>query len=204
MPDQELIIRKILSIVEETFTESGKQLERPTRKAAAIAVIKNPYAAKYVEDLSLFYAYGEQLGDLLVKKALEALAVRPEQAGERIDSYGKGIIVGLDGELEHAHAIMHPKFGAPVRKSLGGPDYCKAIMSSTAKVASIGASIDIPLTYKRAIWVVSHFDAMTVSVPEAPKRDEILVALALTDSGRPLARTIGLQKHEAKGLDGLK
>jgi hypothetical protein len=203
MPE-ELIIRKTLTVVEETRVENDKKLERPARKAAAIAVIKNPFAGRYVEDMSLLYDYGERLGDVLVHLALGALGITPEEAKERIDGYGKGSIVGTGGEIEHPHAILHPKFGAPVRRALGGVDYCKAIIPSTAKVGSVGTAIDMPIVYKRAIWVVSHFDAMTVSVPDAPQPDEIVVALALTDSGRPLARTAGFQKNEVKGLDGLK
>jgi len=201
---EELIVQKILTVVEETRFEADKKLEKPARKAAAIAVIKNPFVGRYVDDLRLLYDYGEKLGDLLVHAALGALGITPEEAKERIEGYGKGSIVGTDGELEHPHAILHPKFGAPVRRALGGVDYCKAIIPSTAKMGPAGASIDMPIVYKRAIWVVSHFDTMTVSVPDAPKPNEIVVALAITDSGRPLARTAGFQKHEVKGLDGLK
>lgn len=199
-----MVIRKIVTIVEDTLMEADRKLERPARKGAAIAVIKNPFAGRYVEDLSLLFDYGERLGGLLVEEALKALNVKPNEAKERIEGYGKGAVVGIDGEVEHPHAITHPRFGAPVRKALGGADYCKAIIPSTIKIGEMGTSIDVPIVFKRAIWVVSHFDTMTVSLPDAPKPDEILVALVLTDSGRPLSRTAGLQKREVQGLDGLK
>jgi hypothetical protein len=197
MNEQGLTIRKISTVMEETHVEAERKLDKPVRKAAAIAVIKNPFAGRYSEDLSPLYEYGGKLGDLLAKVALEALQVKQEDAGERIHSYGKSVVVGVGGELEHAHAIMHPKLGAPLRKVLGGADACKAIIPSTAKVGPVGESIDIPLHYKGSEWVFSHFDTMKVAVPDAPRADEILVALAITDSGRPLARIGGLQKDEA-------
>lgn len=204
MSVQDMVVRKIVTVIEETLMEADKKLERPARKGAAIAVIKNPFAGRYVEDLSLLFDYGERLGGLLVEEALKALNVNPNEAKERIDGYGKGAIVGIDGEIEHPHAITHPRFGAPVRRALGGVDYCKAIIPSTIKMGAMGTGIDVPIVFKRAIWVVSHFDTMTVSLPDAPKPNEILVALVLTDSGRPLSRTAGLQKREVQGLDGLK
>jgi hypothetical protein len=204
MNEQKLTIRKILTVMEETHVEAERKLDKPTRKAAAIAVIKNPFAGRYNEDLSPLYGYGEELGDLLGKIALETLQVRREEARERIHSYGKSVVVGAEGELEHAHAIMHPRLGAPFRRVLGGADDCKAIIPSTAKVGPIGESIDIPLHYKGSEWVFSHFDTMKVSVPDAPRADEMLVALAITDSGRPLARIGGLQKDEANSSRGLR
>jgi hypothetical protein len=195
-------VRKILTIVEETHVEENRALERPTRKAAAVVVVKNPFAGRYVEDLSPLYDLGEQLAGLLVTKALGALGIKPEEAKEKVEGYGKGAIVGTEGEMEHPHAILHPKFGAPVRRALGGVNYCKAIIPSTCKRGGPGTQIDMPIVFKREVWVVSHFDTMTVSVPDAPQDDEIVVALALTESGRPLARTAGLQKNQVVGLDG--
>jgi hypothetical protein len=193
-------IRRIITVVEEILIEAGKKIERPVRKAAAIAVIKNPFAGRYVEDLSLLYDYGEILGKILAERALKALGGRPEDA----ESYGKGAIVGVDGEIEHAHAILHPKLGKPFREALGGVDYCKAIIPSAAKVGGPGTPLDIPLHYKRAAFVRSHYDAMEVRVPDAPKPDEIVVALAISQGGRPLARIGGLRKEEVIGLDGLR
>lgn len=203
MPD-DMVVRKVTCILDETCVEAKKRLEKPVRKAVAIAVIENPYAGRYVHDLSLLYSFGERLGSLLVSRALKILNIGGEEAKERIEGYGKGAIVGMGGEIEHPHAITHPKFGAPVRGALGGVDYCKAIIPSTIKMGLPGTTIDIPIVNKRALWVVSHFDTMTVSLPDAPLPDEIMVALALTESGRPLERTAGLKKADIKGLDGLR
>ena len=199
-----MVVRKLVSLVEETQTEAGQRIGTKARKGAALAVIVNPFAGRYEEDLSLLYAYGEELGGLLVEVALRALGFGPAEAKDRVEGYGKGAIVGLDGEIEHPHAITHPRFGAPVRRALGGVDYCKAIIPSTIKMGTLGTSIDVPIVNKRALWVVSNFDTMTLCQPDAPKPDEILVALVLTDSGRPLARTAGLSKSEVKGQDGLR
>ena len=190
-------IRKLVTIVEEARMEMGKELPKPARKAAAVAVIKNPFAGKYQEDLQELIDIGEELGALLGSKARDALGIKPEEA----ESYGKATIVGVDGEIEHGHAIMHPKLGKPFREALSGG---KAIIPSAAKIGLPGTTIDVPLHYKDAAFVRSHFDAMSISIPDAPRPDEIVVALVVTDSGRPLARIGGLKKEEAKKEDGLR
>ena len=190
-------IRKLLTIVEETRTEMGRQIDPPTRKAAAIAVLKNPYAGQYVEDLTPLMDLGEELGGLLGNKAREALGIAPEQA----QSYGKACIVGMKGELEHAGAILHPKLGKPFRDALGRG---LALIPSVKKRGHAGCTIDVPLNHKDAAFVRSHFDGMTVTVTDAPFDDEILVALVVTDSGRPLPRIGGLTKDQAKFEDGLR
>ena len=190
-------IRKILTIVEETEMEMGKKVEPATRRAAAIAVIVNPFAGYYQDNLSELIEIGEKLGDLLGKKALEALGITPDRA----ESYGKGAIVGARGELEHAAAILHPKLGTPFREALGGG---KAIIPSSKKMGGPGTELDVPIHYKDAAFVRSHFDAMPIRVQDAPRGDEIVVALVVTDSGRPLARVGGLKKEEAKKEDGLR
>lgn len=190
-------IRKLVTIVEETRTEMGKTLSKPTRKAAAIAVIKNPFARKYQEDLQELIDIGEELGALLAPRARDALGIKPEEA----ESYGKGAIVGVDGEIEHAAAILHPKLGKPFREALSGG---KSLIPSANKMGAAGTTIDVPLGYKDAAFVRSHFDAMAVSVQDAPRPDEIVVALVVTDSGRPLPRIGGLRKEEAKKEDGLR
>lgn len=187
-------IRKLYTLVEETLAEGGKELVRPLRKAAAIAVIGNPFAGRFVEDLAPLYAVGQELGAMLGKRAAEALGGAPE-------SYGKAAIVGLDGELEHAAAILHPKLGAPFREAVGGG---KAIIPSAKKLGSAGTAIDVPLHYKDAAFVRTHYDALEVRVPDAPRHDEIVVALVVTDGGRPHPRIGGLQKDEIKGEDGLR
>jgi len=190
-------IRKLVTIVEETKTEMGKTLPKPTRKAAAVAVIKNPFAGKYQEDLQELIDIGEELGGLLAPRARDALGIKPEEA----ESYGKGAIVGVDGEIEHAAAILHPKLGKPFREALSGG---KSLIPSANKMGTAGTTIDVPLGYKDAAFVRSHFDAMAVSVQGAPRPDEVVVALVVTDSGRPLPRIGGLRKEEAKKEDGLR
>ena len=190
-------IRKYITIVEETLKEGGKKVDPVTRKAAAIAVIKNPFAGKYVENVDPLIDVGEELGGILAKRAVEALKIAPESS----ESYGKAAIVGTDGELEHAAAILHPKLGTPMRKAVGGG---KAIIPSSKKIGGPGTEIDVPLHYKDAAFVRSHFDAMAVRVPDAPRPDEIVVVIVVTDSGRPHPRIGGLKKEEAKKEDGLR
>jgi hypothetical protein len=187
-------IRKLYTVVEETLADGGRDLPRPVRKAGAIAVIENPFAGRFVEDLAELIAVGEELGALLGKRAVEALGGAPE-------SYGKAAIVGLDGELEHAAAILHPKLGAPFREAVGGG---KAIIPSAKKLGSAGTAIDVPLHYKDAAFVRSHYDALEVRVPDAPRPNEIVVALVVSDGGRPHPRIGGLRKEEIKGEDGLR
>jgi hypothetical protein len=190
-------IRKLLTAVDEIHIEMGKTVTPPTRRAVAAAVIENPFAGKFQEDLSELTAIGEELGDLLTRKCVEALGIE----GGKAESFGKAAIVGENGELEHAAAILHPKMGTPVRKVLiRGP----ALIPSTKKMGGPGTAIDVPLGHKDAAFVRSHFDAIEVRVADAPRANEIVVAIAVTDSGRPLARVGGLQKHEIKGEDGLR
>jgi hypothetical protein len=190
-----LQIRKIITIVEETRMENGVELAAPVKKAAAVAVIKNPFAGRYVEDLTELIDAGEELGRLLGQKAVAALG------GEPAESYGKAAVVGELGELEHAAAILHPKLGKPFREAVQGG---KAIIPSAKKRGPMGTPVDVPLHYKDAAFVRSHYDAMEVRVTDAPAADEILVALAVTSAGRPLPRIGGLQKSEVKGEDGLR
>ncbi|MEW5911990.1 MAG: amino acid synthesis family protein [Thermodesulfobacteriota bacterium] len=190
-------IRKLVTMVEETLQEGGKVIDPPTRKAAALAVIKNPFADQYVEDLTELMDIGEALGDLLGNRARQALGIAPEQC----ESYGKAAIVGLKGELEHAAAILHPKLGAPFRQALGRG---LALIPSVKKRGPAGCTIDVPLNHKDAAFIRSHFDGLTVSLEDAPLPDELLVALVVTDSGRPLARIGGLTKEAAKYEDGLR
>ena len=191
------MIRKLLTIVEDTHREAGEEIRPPTRKAAAIAVVANPCAGRFVEDLGELVGIGEMLGELLGERAVRALGIAPGQA----ESYGKAAIVGEDGELEHAAAILHPRLGAPLRLAV---ERGAALVPSAKKRGGMGTAIDVPLGHKDAAFVRSHFDAMEVRVPDAPRRDEIVVAVVITDSGRPLPRTGGLQAHEIEGKDGLR
>jgi amino acid synthesis protein len=190
-------IRKLLVLVEETRREMGRTVEPPTRKAVAVAVIRNPFAGRYAADLEPLMAIGEELGGLLGKKAVAALGIAPGA----VESYGKAAIIGADGELEHAAAILHPRLGKPLRDAV---EKGAALVPSAKKMGGLGTPIDVPLGHKDAAFVRSHFDAVEVRLPDAPRHDEILVAVAVTDSGRPAPRIGGLQKHEIKGQDGLR
>ncbi len=190
-------IRKIIVQVDETHQEMGKTIAPPTRRALAMAVINNPYAGSYSENLDELIAIGEELGALLGQKCVQALGIAPGQA----HSYGKAAIVGEAGELEHAAAILHPKLGAPLRVAV---ENGAALVPSSKKRGGLGTAIDVPLGHKDAAFVRSHFDAMEARVSDAPRANEIVVAVVVTDSGRPLARIGGLQTHEIKGLDGLR
>jgi len=190
-------IRKIATFLEETRTEMGQAIHPPTRRAAAVAVIENPYAGKYVDDLSELMTIGEELGDLLTQRAVAALGIAPD----KVESYGKAAAVGENGELEHAAAVLHPKLGAPVRKFIGKG---AALIPSSKKRGGLGVALDIPLGHKDAAFVRSHFDGMEVQINDAPRANEIMVAVAVTDSGRPLPRVGGLTKDQIKGEDGLR
>lgn len=190
-------IRKIVVVLEETLTEMGRSVTPPTRQAAAIAVIENPFAGRYVEDLSELIEIGDELGGLLAAKAVAALGIE----GSKAESYGKAALVGENGELEHAAALLHPKMGAPVRKVLGKG---AALIPSSKRRGGLGAELDIPLGHKDAAFVRSHFNGMQVNVSDAPRANEIVVAVAVTDSGRPLPRVGGLTTAEIKGEDGLR
>jgi hypothetical protein len=190
-------IRKIVTFLEETRTEMGKAVNPPTRRAAAAAVIENPFAGQYVQDLTELMEIGEELGALLTERAVAALGI----AGPSAESYGKAAAVGENGELEHAAALLHPKLGTPVRRVLGKG---AALIPSSKKRGGLGVALDIPLGHKDAAFVRSHFDGMEIRVNDAPRANEILVAIAVADSGRPLPRVGGLTKDQIKGEDGLR
>jgi hypothetical protein len=190
-------IRKFAVWVEETHREMGRDVAPPTRKAVAVAVIRNPHAGAYVEDLSTLIEIGAELGALLGARAVAALGIAPEA----VQSYGKAAMVGEAGELEHAAAILHPKLGAPLRQAV---QKGAALVPSSKKMGGPGQDLDIPLGHKDAAYVRSHFDGVEVRLNDAPRADEIMVAVALTDSGRPLARVGGLTHAEAEGRDGLR
>ena len=190
-------IRKIAVWVEETHQEIGKQISPATRKAVAVAVISNPFAGRYVEDLTPLMDIGADLGGLLGDKCVAALGISPDQA----ESYGKAVMVGENGELEHAAAILHPKLGAPLRKAV---EKGAALVPSSKKMGGPGQVLDVPLGHKDAAYVRSHFDGIEVRLNDAPRANELLVAVAVTDSGRPLPRVGGLTHRDAKGSDGLR
>lgn len=190
-------IRKIAVNIEETHQEMGKSISPATRKAVAVAVIENPFAGTYVEDLSDLMEIGAELGALLGRKCIEALGISPSEA----ESYGKSAMVGENGELEHAAAILHPKLGAPLRKEV---EKGAALVPSSKKMGGPGQALDVPLGHKDAAYVRSHFDGSEVRLNDAPRANEIMVAVAVTDSGRPLPRVGGLSAEDAVGQDGLR
>lgn len=189
--------RKIITVIEETRLEMGKAISPPTRKSAAIAIIENPYAGRFEEDLSQLFEVGAELGHELGERAVRALGISPS----KVESFGKAAMVGENGELEHAAAILHPKLGAPLREAI---EKGASLIPSSKKMGGPGTPLDVPLGHKDAAFVRSHFDGMEVRVADAPRADEILVAVCLTDSGRPLPRVGGLKASEVKGEDGLR
>ena len=194
MPEVEL--RKRVVVVEEIFHEGGPVAVKPLRRAAVLAVIRNPFAGKYVEGIAGFMEDLNPLGLEMAKTLVEALGGSPKA----IEGYGKGAIVGQAGEIEHG-ALWHVPGGYAMREVLGG---AKAIVASTKKVGGPGTRLDIPITHINASYVRSHFDAMEVGVADAPRADEILLALVMTTGARVHARVGGLKASEIKGQDGLR
>lgn len=190
-------IRKIVTIVEDTHLEIGQTIDPPTRRAAAVAVIENPFSGRYQEDLEDLMAIGEELGGLLGERCVKALGITPDKA----ESYGKAAMVGENGELEHAAAILHPRLGKPLRATV---EKGAALVPSSKKMGTMGNPLDVPLGHKDAAYVRSHFDGMEVRINDAPRANEIMVAIAVTDSGRPLPRVGGLEAADAQGKDGLR
>lgn len=192
-----ITIRKTAVWIEETHLEMGREISPPTRKAVACAVISNPFAGMYQEDLTPLIDMGAKLGGLLGDKCVEALGITPAEA----ESYGKAAMVGENGELEHAAALLHPALGAPLRKAV---EKGAALVPSSKKMGGPGQVLDVPLGHKDAAYVRSHFDGIEVRLNDAPRAGEILVAVAVTDSGRPLPRVGGLTHNDATGEDGLR
>lgn len=178
MPDMK--VRKVVVQIEETQSDFGKPVAPAARKVTVAAVISNPFAGEYVEDLAPLYALGAEVSAMLVKRAMEASGLTAADIG----SYGKAAIIGTDGEIEHAAALIHPKFGAPVRSAVDGKD----IIPSTKKIGAPGAAITFPLTGKESIWSLDHMDAAEIVIPDAPRADEAVVVLAIASGGRPLHR----------------
>jgi hypothetical protein len=194
MPDVK--VRKFLVAVEEIHHEGGPAAAVPPRRGAVLAVIENPYAGAYHADIQPFMDDLKPLGLAMARKLLAALGGDPKS----IEGYGKGAIVGEAGELEHA-ALWHAPGGYAMRDVLGG---AKAIVPSTKKVGGPGTRLDIPVTHVNASYVRSHFDAIEVGIPDAPKANEMVVALVMTTGPRVHARAGGLAASDIKGEDGLR
>jgi hypothetical protein len=192
----EVKVRKFLVSVEEVFHEGGPVAATPQRRGAVLAVIENPFAGRYHEDIQPFMEDLKPLGLQMAQKLLAALG----GDSKSIEGYGKGAIVGGAGELEHA-ALWHAPGGYAMRDVLGG---AKAIVPSTKKVGGPGTRLDVPVTHVNASYVRSHFDAIEVGLTDAPRANEIVVALVMTTGARVHARAGGLQASEIKGEDGLR
>jgi Amino acid synthesis len=192
----EVQIRKRVLLVEEIFHEGGPVASKPQKRAAALVVIQNPYAGRYVEKIEDFMDDLKPLGLEMAKSLVAALGGNPKV----VEGYGKGAIVGASGELEHG-ALWHVPGGYAMREILGG---AKAIVASTKKVGGPGTRLDIPITHINASYVRSHFDAMEVGIADAPRADEILLALVMTTGARVHARVGGLKASDIKGEDGLR
>ena len=192
----EVQVRKRVVIVEEVFHEGGPVAPTPLRRAAALAVIHNPFAGKYVPEISGFMEDLNPLGLEMAKRLVEALGGDPKI----VEGYGKGAIVGQAGELEHG-ALWHVPGGYAMREILGN---AKAIVPSTKKVGGPGTRLDVPITHINASYVRSHFDSMEIGIADAPKANEILLALVMTTGPRVHARVGGLKASEIKGQDGLR
>jgi hypothetical protein len=190
----ELTIRRYYTFIEHKLIEAGRPHGEPLRKVAAVAIVENPYAGRYVEDLEPLIAASESLGKELARLAVEALAPYKAQ------SYGKAGIAGLDGEQEHANALLTTVFATPLRCAVGGG---KAWIPSYTKRAAPGATVDVPLACKDALYVRSHYDGITVTLPDAPLANEIAVILGVANRGRLNARVGGLRFEDVKGQDGL-
>jgi len=192
----EVVVRKKVICVEEIFHEGGPVAEKPLLRAASLVVIRNPFAASYIQNIESFMDDLKPLGLEMAGSLVSALGGDPK----RIEGYGKGAIVGSAGELEHG-ALWHVPGGYAMREVLGG---AKAIVPSTKKVGAPGTRLDIPITHINASYVRSHFDAMEVGINDAPRADEILLALVMTTGARVHARVGGLKASEVKGEDGLR
>lgn len=192
----EVVVRKFVTRIEEVFHEGGPRADDPPLRGVIAAVIANPFAGRYVEDIAGFMEDLKPLGLEMSRRLLAALGGR----ADRIEGYGKGAIVGEGGELEHG-ALWHVPGGYAMRELLGE---AKAIVPSTKKVGGLGTRIDIPITHKDASYVRSHFDAIEVGIGDAPRRDEMVLVLAMTTGARVHARVGGLAVSGIKAWDGLR
>lgn len=192
----EIVIRKRLTLIEEIFHEGGAPAKQPLRRGAVLCVIRNPFAGRYVEEIAGFMNDLTPLGVAMAGSLLKALG----GDAKAIQGYGKGAIIGAAGELEHG-ALWHVPGGYAMREILGE---AKAIVPSAKKVGGPGTRLDVPVTHVNASYVRSHFDAMEIGIPDAPRADELLLALVMTTGSRIHARVGGLKADEIKGEDGLR
>ena len=187
-------IKRTLTFLDETVSEAGQRVDPPLRKVAVVAIIDNPFAGRFERDLSALTKASEEIGRTICRLAVSMLAPhKPE-------SYGKAAIIGINGEQEHGVSLLTTVFGNVMRDAAGGG---KAWISSLTKRAAPGSSIDIPLAHKDALYVRSHYDGITITLPDAPLPDEIALICAFANRGRPNHRVGGPKASEIKGVDGL-
>lgn len=196
---EDIRIRKIYTNVEEVRVDGGKEIsgDKQHKRVAVCAVIENPFAGKYEDSLELLSDWGAYIAPILIKKGLDAAGLKPEE----VESYGKGAIVGENGELEHAAAILHPKLGKPFREAIVRG---LALIPSNKKIGGMGTTLDIGLNHKDAAFIRSHFDSMEIRIQDAPMANEIVLGLVITNCGRPHPRVGGLTVEEARFEDGLR
>lgn len=191
-----LDIRRLLCFTDHKEVEAGHRHDQPLRRVAAVAIVANPYAGRYVEDLAEAIAASVEVGAVLAKLAVEAMG------SYKVESYGKGGVVGLGGELEHANAMLTTTFATPLREAVGGAE---AWIPSFTKLAAPGCLIDVPLAHKDALYVRSHYDGVSVTLPpDAPAADEVALIVCLANRGRLNARVGGLNARDIGGKDGLR
>jgi hypothetical protein len=184
-------VRRLVTVIDETLTESGREVSPVNRKVAVAATFPNPFAGRFVEDLTPLFELSGSVGEVLTHLAMEAL-------GAPVETYGKAALVGVDGEIEHAHALLHTKLGLVMRQVLGGG---KALIPCAAKRAGPGGVVDVPIHYVDAATLNSHYDGIQVSIPDAPGPDELVLVVALGSGPRPFARLGALPKEAIQGED---
>ena len=189
-----IIIRKWLTVSEHKLEEAGQTHPSGLLKTAVVAIVKNPFNQGFQADLSEGTNASAAIGHAMAEQLIRA------HGSLEIESYGKGGIVGVGGEQEHANALLTTTFAEPIRKAIGG---AKAWIPSVTKVASAGTLIDIPLAHKNALYVRSHYDAMTLCIPDGPLSDEIALIFVVANRGRLNARVGGLAASAVQGSDGL-
>lgn len=188
---REARVRRLLTVVDETLAEGGREVSSPNRKVAVAAVFANPFAGGYAEDLTPLFEISGSLGEPMTRMAVEAL-------GTEAESYGKAALVGTDGEIEHAHALLHTELGLVMRRVLGGG---KAIIPCAASRVGPGAGVDVPVHYRHAAALNSHYDGIRVEIPDAPRPDELVMVVALGSGPRPFARLGHVPTEEVEGED---
>lgn len=183
----ELNIRRSYSLIEDKYELAGRRTQSPVRKIATVAVVENPYIDRYVDDLGPLIEASTGLGKIMAQAALEALG------SYRVQGYGKGGLVGVRGEAEHASALLTTAFANPIRDAIGGG---KAWISSMVKVAAVGSQIDIPMNHVDDVYVRSHYDGMTISLQDTPMPDEIAIIFCMSSGARLNSRVGGLTHDE--------